>query len=76
MALIALILFTAALGAVAGVLWFTLLPAMPRMIALLRGDAASSASVSPPAPSRVIGANVLRTASRSQGLPTRMPLAA
>lgn len=36
MALIGLVLFTSALGVVAGVLWFTLLPALPRMVAIVR----------------------------------------
>lgn len=40
MALIGLVVFTSALGAVAGVVWFTLLPAMPRMTSLLRDSLA------------------------------------
>ena len=45
MALIGLILFTAALGAVASVLARTLWPALPRMAALLSGTADATAAV-------------------------------
>lgn len=48
MALIGLILFTAALGAVAGVLVLTLWPALPRMAALLSGTADATAAVIAP----------------------------
>ncbi len=53
MALIGLILFTAALGAVGSVLALTLWPALPRMVALLSGTADARAAVIAPVERRV-----------------------
>lgn len=68
MALIALFLFTAALVAIGGVLRFTLLPAIPRMVALLRGAPQSAGFASPPVPIR-------RHAAEDRHLWGRRPLA-
>ncbi len=59
MALIGLILFTAALGAVAGVLARTLWPALPRMAALLSGTADATAAVIAPVERRTVRRAVL-----------------
>lgn len=54
MALIGLILFTAALGAVGSVLALTLWPALPRMAALLSGTADATAAIVVPFERRVV----------------------
>lgn len=66
MALIGLILFTAALGAVASVLALTLWPALPRMAALLADTADATTAVIVPVERRTVRRVVSLPRGRAQ----------
>lgn len=64
MALIGLALFSAALTMVVAVFWLTLVPALPRIVALLAGEQAMA-----PAPQPTSARAVVRLPRRPSGMP-------
>lgn len=69
MALVGMILFTAALGMVLHVVALTLWPALPRMAALLAGTESAATLVTPrPATTRLVSAGRVRSVERLEAL--------